>query len=106
LLSEWSGSPRGLHSFPTRRSSDLGEGKKRDAREAAGILDLAHEQQAKFLRGGVNRKRRRDEVNPKAEIRRTSEVRRPRLRRPKEDRKSTRLNSSHRTISYAVFCLK
>src|SRR5437867_5345818 len=28
---------------------------------------------------------------------------RPRLER---DRKSTRLNSSHRTISYAVFCLK
>src|SRR5437867_10564923 len=25
---------------------------------------------------------------------------------PQEDRKSTRLNSSHRTISYAVFCLK
>src|SRR5438094_3808278 len=25
---------------------------------------------------------------------------------PKQDRKSTRLNSSHRTISYAVFCLK
>src|SRR5207248_10556183 len=25
---------------------------------------------------------------------------------PLEDRKSTRLNSSHRTISYAVFCLK
>src|SRR5437867_8119562 len=25
---------------------------------------------------------------------------------PPEDRKSTRLNSSHRTISYAVFCLK
>src|SRR5438094_6129640 len=30
------------------------------------------------------------------------------LREPatREDRKSTRLNSSHRTISYAVFCLK
>src|SRR5438094_5915784 len=28
----------------------------------------------------------------------------PRPRR--KDRKSTRLNSSHRTISYAVFCLK
>src|SRR5437773_8396251 len=30
------------------------------------------------------------------------------LRRPErdEDRKSTRLNSSHITISYAVFCLK
>src|SRR5437867_10230716 len=27
-------------------------------------------------------------------------------RRQIEDRKSTRLNSSHRTISYAVFCLK
>src|SRR5437879_9730351 len=25
---------------------------------------------------------------------------------PAEDRKSTRLNSSHRCISYAVFCLK
>src|SRR5437867_8830796 len=26
--------------------------------------------------------------------------------RDRQDRKSTRLNSSHRTISYAVFCLK
>src|SRR2546428_13494330 len=26
--------------------------------------------------------------------------------RPREDRKSTRLNSSHDQISYAVFCLK
>src|SRR5207248_10949670 len=25
---------------------------------------------------------------------------------PRPDRKSTRLNSSHRTISYAVFCVK
>src|SRR5690348_17467506 len=33
--------------------------------------------------------------------------RRPaRLRRNSEDRKSTRLNSSHPSISYAVFCLK
>src|SRR5688572_32573361 len=35
---------------------------------------------------------------------------RPRLvvgsRHPSEDRKSTRLNSSHSQISYAVFCLK
>src|SRR3712207_7519858 len=28
------------------------------------------------------------------------------LRAPLEDRKSTRLNSSHANISYAVFCLK
>src|SRR5207244_12339394 len=31
---------------------------------------------------------------------------RRRLRRPPRDRKSTRLNSSHQIISYAVFCLK
>src|SRR5207244_4790419 len=30
---------------------------------------------------------------------------RPRFRKPR-DRKSTRLNSSHQIISYAVFCLK
>src|SRR5207247_6623315 len=30
----------------------------------------------------------------------------PVVRRPKRDRKSTRLNSSHEWISYAVFCLK
>src|SRR5260221_9871883 len=28
------------------------------------------------------------------------------LRKPQTDRKSTRLNSSHTVISYAVFCLK
>src|SRR5690606_41740949 len=32
--------------------------------------------------------------------------RRGRSRRPARDRKSTRLNSSHVKISYAVFCLK
>src|SRR2546430_2808356 len=31
---------------------------------------------------------------------------RKRLRLPRSDRKSTRLNSSHSQISYAVFCLK
>src|SRR5690606_41847418 len=31
---------------------------------------------------------------------------RPRDRQPLQDRKSTRLNSSHVKISYAVFCLK
>src|SRR2546429_3697092 len=35
---------------------------------------------------------------------RQAQPRRPRLRPP--DRKSTRLNSSHGYISYAVFCLK
>src|SRR5436189_3409037 len=57
-----------LHSFPTRRSSDLGHHcRRRDGQ------DHLHAHQA--------------------------------LRRVR-DRKSTRLNSSHRCISYAVFCLK
>src|SRR5437868_12949486 len=30
----------------------------------------------------------------------------PNRKRPQSDRKSTRLNSSHVSISYAVFCLK
>src|SRR5256885_9428969 len=30
----------------------------------------------------------------------------PKYGRPRSDRKSTRLNSSHLVISYAVFCLK
>src|SRR5256885_6661011 len=34
------------------------------------------------------------------------EVRRDRVRVAEKDRKSTRLNSSHLVISYAVFCLK
>src|SRR5205807_9111659 len=33
-------------------------------------------------------------------------ARHPELRRGRQDRKSTRLNSSHLVISYAVFCLK
>src|SRR3712207_8854852 len=37
---------------------------------------------------------------------RAADRRRRRLREPEVDRKSTRLNSSHANISYAVFCLK
>src|SRR2546430_4394901 len=37
---------------------------------------------------------------------RPGEHRRPNRSRRKTDRKSTRLNSSHSQISYAVFCLK
>src|SRR5437763_9966656 len=40
---------------------------------------------------------------PLASVARVSPTSRP---HKKEDRKSTRLNSSHRCISYAVFCLK
>src|SRR5438034_7664321 len=44
---------------------------------------------------------------PGRPTRRTGRLRpRDRRHRPPEDRKSTRLNSSHTVISYAVFCLK
>src|SRR5205814_8929379 len=82
---------RGLPSFPTRRSSDLGQQAAWDARvQHLAVLDDApvrHPDRAAH-RG-----------DPAAEQERTRE--------PEQgDRKSTRLNSSHLGISYAVFCLK
>src|SRR5438094_6074579 len=77
--------------FPTRRSSDLGG-----------------------ARGGV-RPRRRALARAPRKAGAGGRSRAPRARAPgagggglsaRVDRKSTRLNSSHRTISYAVFCLK
>src|SRR5436190_20739836 len=67
-----------LHSFPTRRSSDLSR-----YREAGGRRRSHRLYPRGFRRGGKASHRR----NPR-------------------DRKSTRLNSSHTVISYAVFCLK
>src|SRR5207248_9287108 len=68
---------RHLHSFPTRRSSDLIDGSGDRIRLLV------------FIATSV----------PLAWIL-------AKLRSTQQDRKSTRLNSSHRTISYAVFCLK
>src|SRR5947208_17007839 len=61
---------RDLHSFPTRRSSDLSMSTNQP--ETGALTD-----KAALITGAA---------------------------RP--DRKSTRLNSSHQIISYAVFCLK
>src|SRR5436190_3514086 len=74
---------RHLHSFPTRRSSDLGEGKAFARRRPRD-----HEP----LHGGDLRSRptRAAGVHDRVAL----------------DRKSTRLNSSHTVISYAVYCLK
>src|SRR5687768_18404129 len=69
------GHHRDLHSFPTRRSSDLAAG------EAGGILDTILKRLATYIEKAVKTLENRD-------------------------RKSTRLNSSHGYISYAVFCLK
>src|SRR5690349_22755301 len=77
--------------FPTRRSSDLrGAGRS----EPHDREDLSARQvRARLLEDAFHRLQR-------------SPLHGERGRRQQEDRKSTRLNSSHVEISYAVFCLK
>src|SRR5438045_7520425 len=89
-----------LYSFPTRRSSDL-------VLVSARQLSLADE-------AGVVR------LHPEGKVSRDPAAVRPHrgwiatylsfwvqaYNTSREDRKSTRLNSSHLGISYAVFCLK
>src|SRR5690606_40102030 len=81
--------------FPTRRSSDLVVGERRTAAQGAvergDLLAQAHE--VVVERGG----------DAGAEGLHRGVVG---LARLSLDRKSTRLNSSHVKISYAVFCLK
>src|SRR5690606_39711882 len=83
--------PRDLHSFPTRRSSDL---IPREARRelAARSMGFGSDRRGMLARGA----RELADALDALEAGETS-VR---------DRKSTRLNSSHVKISYAVFCLK
>src|SRR5437762_11435502 len=93
--------PRALHSFPTRRSSDLGAYAQRFAApfERGGSENpyAIHAELQDTMQELVGIIRRRDELEEAL-------ARLERLRA--RDRKSTRLNSSHRCISYAVFCLK
>src|SRR5690606_41986888 len=88
--------PRGLHSFPTRRSSDLVS----KATVSVVILNetvllsaltVARKLLDGFAGGPL--------ATPKMDIYEP-------LDWNQLDRKSTRLNSSHVKISYAVFCLK
>src|SRR5690606_41762820 len=82
------------HTFPTRRSSDLGIRRRREEGHAQG---REHRRRVR----GPDRRIRRDPVCPQGRLKR-SRKKPPHGR----DRKSTRLNSSHVKISYAVFCLK
>src|SRR5439155_27060389 len=96
--------PPDLHSFPTRRSSDLRELGKRRCQAMPKSFDErflsrpAIEEACDFLRcrkaleGRLFVGRKESCGNTQA-----SSI---------ADRKSTRLNSSHVAISYAVFCLK
>src|SRR5690348_18198507 len=88
-----------LHSFPTRRSSDL------DARVGDHVLAPV-EHFARTLRAEPRRRPRRSESAVFFGTERDDlEPARCELAL-QQDRKSTRLNSSHPSISYAVFCLK
>src|SRR5690606_41690585 len=87
-----------LPSFPTRRSSDLlGEGD--DAELPEQVLDRALRAGEEGEIGGV------DAAQFGVLLEHAGRVV-LRVERDGEDRKSTRLNSSHVKISYAVFCLK
>src|SRR5690348_17805242 len=81
-----------LPSFPTRRSSDLADAAVAGRHEAVvhvagGAVDVPAEQ-------------------VRVELPQLLSVRAHHLEPDHRDRKSTRLNSSHPSISYAVFCLK
>src|SRR5207249_10256738 len=84
-----------LHSFPTRRSSDL-------VRQAAGHGRLAACAPRRLRFGPRKQWQRRVVFLSCAGAERDAN---PERIKP-ADRKSTRLNSSHVSISYAVFCLK
>src|SRR5690349_23100028 len=71
-----------LYSFPTRRSSDL----------AVEVIDAVDDGFAFGRERGDHQRHRGAQIG--------------RHHRRALDRKSTRLNSSHVEISYAVFCLK
>src|SRR5262245_63314031 len=73
---------RDLHSFPTRRSSDLAAGALAFCKRSA--IGKPSSQKYAIMRWPLN----------------------PSEASALSDRKSTRLNSSHLGISYAVFCLK
>src|SRR5438445_1697327 len=88
FLFTWSVAHPDLHSFPTRRSSDLPPQSRCSLqpvklRISQKVVAHAQEQLGRRL------------LNHRRDARQLS-----------EDRKSTRLNSSHANISYAVFCLK
>src|SRR5207249_9857933 len=76
------------HSFPTRRSSDLAsDGLSHHPAEASRDSYVVSD-------------------HPYTETGLTPHIPPQTHSKPGQDRKSTRLNSSHVSISYAVFCLK
>src|SRR5690606_41476377 len=93
--------PPDLHPFPTRRSSDLPQVRPADGLHCHRPRTRGDEEPPTRVGGffvllggsGNGRRQRRGRLGVHG-------------RRVAVDRKSTRLNSSHVKISYAVFCLK
>src|SRR5438876_8651947 len=85
---------RDLHSFPTRRSSDLVNAEMKVGAIEESVT-VSGQSPVVDMQSPASQ-----QVLPR---RRTLHVDDGRL---SGDRKSTRLNSSHPSISYAVFCLK
>src|SRR5437764_5546517 len=85
--------PRTLHSFPTRRSSDLSHSFRASRARGGGVRRHCALARSRHSHGAgwKDRSQSATDVIPSVD---------------NGDRKSTRLNSSHRCISYAVFCLK
>src|SRR5690606_39832933 len=96
---------RDLHSFLTRRSSDL-LARIIAARVVRLVVTVAHEDagSARRRQFGTGEMRRLQLLE--GEAGQTRHIHAHPARRLAGDRKSTRLNSSHVKISYAVFCLK
>src|SRR5690349_24209655 len=96
LIFKYSRDHRDLHSFPTRRSSDL-------------LRILAQRNFPDVFPAvqvdGVQRPPRRSNGRIAFRIKKLF-VSGEAILHGDQDRKSTRLNSSHVEISYAVFCLK
>src|SRR5699024_11818541 len=91
---------RALPSFPTRRSSDLAglsAGPSRTSTRSCG------EPCFHCKKASVHRKTPTN--SPVCAILKKGRLSK-RKQKAQKDRKSTRLNSSHVSISYAVFCLK
>src|SRR5690606_41416678 len=85
-----------LHFFPTRRSSDL----------LPLHRPVSHRRPSRCRAYRADGRHLPSRHCPWLPVRKDSPRVRPQTYRTGRDRKSTRLNSSHVKISYAVFCLK
>src|SRR5207244_13629771 len=98
--------PPDLHSFPTRRSSDLERPvafKRPIPFEPAGHPPI-HVAAECFLEPLTSSRRGQRSLKTPGDSGEPEQV--AKAVGQQADRKSTRLNSSHQIISYAVFCLK